>query len=209
MQKKFLKLFSTIFFISFIFLNKIYSSEKNYINDINPFNEDGTVNAFIEIPAGSNEKWEVSRDGKDFSQKVNKDGPRVIDYLPYPFNYGFIPQTLIPLKEGGDGDALDIIVIGPNLKRGSVVKAKPIGAVEMLDKGEIDTKIISLSINDLGISYSNSIDDLNRDYIGVMEIIKVWLENYKGSEVKILNISGKNRALEYIKTFHSKFLSQK
>ena len=50
-----------------IFLSKVYANEKNFIFDIFPFNEDGTINAVVEIPAGTLEKWEVTKDG---SQKM-------------------------------------------------------------------------------------------------------------------------------------------
>jgi len=43
-----------------------------------------------------------------------EDGkPRVIKYLAYPGNYGMIPRTLLPKELGGDGDPLDIIMLGP------------------------------------------------------------------------------------------------
>ena len=34
-----------------------------------------------------------------------------------PFNYGFIPQTVLPSENGGDGDALDVIVLGPRAQK--------------------------------------------------------------------------------------------
>ncbi|MEC7394112.1 MAG: inorganic diphosphatase, partial [Verrucomicrobiota bacterium] len=55
-------------------------------------NPDGSYNLFIEIPAGTQQKWEVNkRSGKLESEE--KDGKkRVVKFLPYPGNYGFIPS---------------------------------------------------------------------------------------------------------------------
>ena len=195
-----------IFF--FTFQNYSYS-ETISIKNVLPFNLDNTVNAFIEIPAGTIEKWEMSSDGKTLMQELEKNGPRKIDYLPYPINYGFIPQTILSKSVGGDGDALDIIVIGPQIKRGSIVKVKVIGMIEMEDKGELDTKILSVLIKDeLNISKVNSLKDLKKNYIGVLEIILIWFENYKQTSLKIQNILGKQRSLEEISLRHNDFLSE-
>ena len=195
-----------IFFV--IFENYSYSQSIS-IKNIFPFNIDNTINAFIEIPAGTIEKWEMSSDGEFFTQELQKNGHRKIDYLPYPINYGFIPQTILSKNVGGDGDALDIIVIGPQIKRGSIVKVKVIGMIEIEDKGELDTKILSVLIkDDLKISEVNSLNDLKKNYIGVLEIILIWFENYKQTSLKIKNILGRKRSLEEIKLRHNDFLSE-
>ena len=204
MQKINLIFFSIISII--IFLPKAYADEKNLISDIFPFNEDGTINAVVEIPAGTLEKWEVTKDGSQIKQKIKNNKIRTIDYLAYPFNYGFIPQTILPAEEGGDGDQLDIIIIGSSVKRGSVLKVKPIGTIIALDNNEIDSKIVSVAVNNLQISRLNSIDDLEKNYIGLFEIIKIWIENYKGEAIEIKNILGKKATKEYIKKYHEIFL---
>ena len=63
------------------------------------------VQVVVEIPAGTNQKIEF--DYKDGTFKVDQiDGKdRVIDFLPYPGNYGFVPGTLMDKERGGDGDA--------------------------------------------------------------------------------------------------------
>jgi len=199
----FLILFNIFFLLSF----KSWAESKNYISEINPFNLDGSINAVVEIPAGTLEKWEVSKDGSQIKQEINDNKKRVIDYLAYPFNYGFIPQTFLPGAQGGDGDPLDIIIIGESIDRGSVLKVKPIGTIILLDNNEIDSKVIGLMVNDLNISSSNSIGDLEKNYSGVMEIIKLWMQNYKGEILEIKRILGRKATKDYIKTYHKKFLS--
>ena len=200
--------FSNLIFIIviFIFLSQSYAEEKNFIFDIYPFNEDETINAIVEIPAGTLEKWEVTKDGDQIIQKIENNKIRTIDYLAYPFNYGFIPQTLLPIEDGGDGDQLDIIIIGATVTRGSILKVKPVGTLIVVDNNEIDSKIISLAINNLEISRLNSIDDLEKNYLGLFEIIKIWIENYKGEVVEIKNVLGKKATKRYINKYHQKFL---
>lgn len=195
-----------LFNIFFLLSYNSWSSSKNYVSDINPFNLDGSINVVVEIPAGTIEKWEISKDGSQIKQEINENKKRVIDYLAYPFNYGFIPQTYLPASEGGDGDPLDIIIIGESVERGSVLKVKPIGTIILLDNNQIDSKVIGLMINDLNISSSNSVGDLEKNYSGVMEIIKLWIQNYKGEILEIKRILGRNGTKNYINTYHEKFL---
>ena len=192
--------------IILIFLSLAYAEEKNLISDIYPFNEDETINAVVEIPAGTLEEWKVSKDGSQIVQQIENNKIRTINYLAYPFNYGFIPQTFLPVEEGGDGDQLDIIIISPSVERGSILKVKPIGTIIAMDNNEIDSKIISLAVNNLEISRSNSIDDLEKQYLGLFEIIQIWIENYKGEAIEIKNILGKKATKEYIKKYHESFL---
>ena len=75
----------------------------------------------VEIPAGTNHKieYDPSTDSFENDKKDGKD--RVISFLPYPGNYGFIPSTLMNKDRGGDGDALDILVIGESEPTGTVL----------------------------------------------------------------------------------------
>jgi len=199
-----LQIISILLFSKFVFAN-----DQNLISDIKIYNEDKTINAVIEIPAGTLEKWEISKDGKKIEQEINNSKIRKINYLAYPFNYGFIPQTMIPVEEGGDGDQLDIIIIGPSIKRGSIAKVKPIGAIIAVDNNELDTKIVSVAINDLEISRINSINDLNKNYLGLFDIILTWIENYKGEVIEIKNTIGKKATFQYINKYHEKYLANK
>jgi inorganic pyrophosphatase len=80
---------------------------------------------------------------------------------------------------GGDGDPLDVIVIGPTVSRGSVIQARPIGILRMLDDGEQDDKIIALLL-DSPLDGISTIGELEREYKGITDIIEIWFSNYKG-----------------------------
>ena len=99
----------------------------------------------IEIPAGTLEKWEYNKSTRDIELELINIKPRIFSYLGYPANYGMIPKTLLPKKYGGDGDPLDVIVIGPAEPRGSIVKCKIIGVLYLIDNFEQDDKLIAIS----------------------------------------------------------------
>ena len=112
-----------IIYLSFtLFVNISNASEINYLDDIDTFNSDGTVNVVVEIKAGSNIKNVLSDDGLEIQKEFSSNKQRVINYLPYPFNYGILPQTLESFKKNGDGDPLDVILIGHSIKEKTVIK---------------------------------------------------------------------------------------
>ena len=144
------------------------------------FSDEG-MNAVIEIPAGTNRKIEYNYDNKQFEVDVIEGKKRVIDFLPYPANYGFIPSTMMEKEKGGDGDALDILVLGESQATGTVMKVKPIAMIELLDGGEIDTKIIGVPLDStLQVMQIDNFEDLLIKYNGVQRIIETWFLNYKG-----------------------------
>ena len=118
--------------------------ELSYADGFPATNADGTINVVVEIPAGTNAKWEVDKDDGDLHWQFKQGAPRVVRYLPYPGNYGMIPSTLLPVETGGDGDPLDVIVLSPALARGAVVRARLIGVLELLDDGEQDDKLLAV-----------------------------------------------------------------
>jgi len=157
-----------------------------------PISADGHVQMVVEIPSGTTQKWEVSKqDGKLYWEK--QDGaPRIISYLSYPGNYGFVPGTLIDESKGGDGDQLDIILIGSALVRGSVVPVRIVGVLKLVDTGEQDDKLIALPIS-AALSDIRDIDDL---YLGMQGILETWFKNYKGKDrVESLGFQNRQRGL--------------
>lgn len=157
-------------------------SKKHFINDFVPINENGTVNVVIEIPSGTLEKWEISNISGDILWGFKNGKPRKVQYLGYPFNYGAIPRTLLSINDGGDGDPLDAILIGPPFKRGEVKSGKVVGVLKLIDDGEKDDKI--LIVHPSSPLYKvKDINNLISNFPGVLTIIEIWFGNYKGMGV--------------------------
>src|SRR5918992_3414603 len=106
-----------------------------------PVNEDGTVNAYIEIPRGDLRKWE-------FDMGLNA---RAMDRLmppevgPYPVNYGFVPATVSYV-----GDPLDVLVLGPPLTGGSPARGVIVGVFHMDDEMGMDSKVVVSRVSEDG-----------------------------------------------------------
>ncbi len=173
---------------SFSLENKI-TGKKNFFHEYNAFNNDGTINVIVEIPAGDNDKWELWKKDGSIRWEFQNNSFRKIKYLPYISNYGFVPQTLFSKEMGGDGDPVDVILLGERLKRGSVIKGKILGVINMKDEGSFDSKIVAVNQNSFVFNSSilNNFDDLSKNYPGALEIIEIWFQNYKLNNNIIIN----------------------
>lgn len=142
------------------------------------------INVVVEIAAGTNLKVEWQKPNGPFAAEVIDGRERRINFLPYPGNYGFIPGTFMDPARGGDGDALDVLVLCDTRPTGSVQEVIPIAALRLRDRGEIDTKIIAVPVNpeERVISATNYRAFL-MEYDGARRILETWFRHYKGFNV--------------------------
>ncbi len=144
-----------------------------------PFkNEKGNLTAVIEIPAGTNHKYEYNYSTQNFECEIRNGKPRVVNFLPYVGSYGFMPGTYMDPSIGGDGDALDILIIGESIKQGVIIEIKPIATILLLDDGKEDHKVIGVPLDPkLNIANVNDYESLTEP---MKNIIKTWFTCYKG-----------------------------
>jgi inorganic pyrophosphatase len=114
-------------------LDEARAYSKNPWRDTPPINNDGTVNGYVEISRGDRRKWE-------FRMATNR---RAIDRMipeqvgGYPVNYGFVPQTV-----SYDGDPFDVLVLGPPIDGGTMVRGVIVGLMLMEDEKGYDAKVV-------------------------------------------------------------------
>jgi inorganic pyrophosphatase len=82
-------------------------------------------------------------------------------------------------QRGGDGDPLDVLVLGPAAARGALVPVRVIGVMRMVDRGEVDDKLLAVAA---GSPFAGVQDaaQLEREFPGVREIVTTWFSHYKG-----------------------------
>ena len=157
----------------------LHPGSAHFIDDFPARTPSGDVNVVVEIPAGTDSKWEVTKPGGELRWQIKNGAPRVVKYLGYPGNYGMIPRTILPKDQGGDGDPLDVLVLGPAQPRGSVIPVRVIGVLELLDGGEQDDKLLAV-VPGTPLGDVTSLAELEAGFPGVTTIVQTWFENYKG-----------------------------
>jgi len=141
------------------------------------------IHVLVEIPKGSQNKYEVDKE-----LGVVKLDRVLFSPFHYPGDYGYIPQTL-----GLDGDPVDALVLMTNpTYPGVLITARPIGALEMIDNGESDDKILCVPVDDVRFKHVHDLSDIEEP---TLNEIAHFFEVYKQLEKKKVEIIGwKNKA---------------
>jgi len=136
------------------------------------------VNVVVEIPRGSTNKYEL-----DVETGMLKLDRVLYSPLFYPFDYGFIPQTLYI-----DGDPMDaLVMLSHPTFPGCVIESKPVGVLQMRDDKGQDEKILCVAVSDPRFSQWNSLQDVQEHT--QKEIIH-FFEVYKALEEKSVEVVG-------------------
>jgi inorganic pyrophosphatase len=145
---------------------------------IAPQPKPGVLHVLIEIPAGGKNKYEFDKDLNAFALD------RVLAAsVQYPFDYGFIPNTL-----GDDGDPLDgLVMMDEPTFPGCVIAARPIGMLEMVDGGDRDEKILCVPDKDPRYAHVKSLKDIAPHRL---EEVAEFFRTYKNLEKKVTEILG-------------------
>ena len=136
------------------------------------------VNAIVEIPKGSSNKYEF-----DIQHEVFVLDRVLYSPLFYPCDYGWVAGTL-----SEDGDPLDILVIGSHPTfPGCVVAARPLGALSMSDEHGKDHKVLAVSCHDPRFLETRTLDDLPGH---MLKEIEHFFRVYKDLEEKEVEVLG-------------------
>jgi inorganic pyrophosphatase len=133
-------------------------------------------NAVIEIPLGSSVKYELDK----ASGMIRMD--RVLySAVYYPANYGFIPQTLAE-----DHDPLDVLVLcQESVVPLTILHARTIGLMTMIDSGVKDHKIIAIATADPEFEHYHEASELPPHKLA---IVRRFFQDYKKLEDKLVEV---------------------
>jgi inorganic pyrophosphatase len=132
--------------------------------------------AVIEIPIGSNIKYEL-----DKPTGLLKVDRVLYSAVHYPANYGFVPRTYCD-----DDDPLDVLVLGQvEVVPLSILRAKTIGVMQMVDANEEDAKIIAVHADDPEFREYRDISELPEHRL---KLIKRFFEDYKALEHRKIKV---------------------
>jgi len=138
----------------------------------------GLVEVTVEIPSGSRNKYEYDhRRGRFVLDRT------LYSSVHYPCDYGFIEGSL-----ADDGDPLDVlVVIAEPTFPGCVVRARPIGVLDMVDEKGHDFKILAVAHDDPRWDSTHALGDLSPHRLREIEN---FFDTYKALEQRETTING-------------------
>jgi inorganic pyrophosphatase len=133
-------------------------------------------NTVVEIPMGSSVKYEL--DKRTGLLKLDRV---LYSAVYYPANYGFIPQTLAQ-----DDDPLDVLVLCQEpVTPLTLVKARAIGLMTMIDSGKKDHKILAVAVNDPEFNGFSQASELPSHRLNML---RRFFQDYKTLEGKAVEV---------------------
>lgn len=149
----------------------------NLLHDIEAGSPD-EMNVIVEIPKGSKNKYEIDKEtgmiALDRTMHTAQD---------YPFDYGFVPQTL-----WDDNDALDVLLLTTYpLAPSILVRARPVAILKMIDDGESDYKVVAVPTGDPRFANVNDLEDINPH---TLKEIEHFFSTYKKVQKKEVETQG-------------------
>jgi inorganic pyrophosphatase len=170
------------------------------------------VLCYIELVPTDAVKYELHKE----TGLLKLDRPQLFSNV-CPSPYGFIPRTFCAEELGrrceertgrsglrGDGDPLDICVLTekPINHGGILLDAIPIGGLRMIDKGEVDDKIIAVLKGDAVYGSLRDIFDLRTAQRERLQHYFLTYKQLPGSSARLVEISevyGQEEAHEVIR----------
>ena len=178
--------------------DKVYYEKINPLFGV-PVGDDvpNEINMLVETPMGSVNKFEYHT--KTGLLKLDRV---LYEKLPYPIEYGAIPQTW-----DEDNDMLDVMsLISYPTFPGCIISVRPIGVMIFDDSGEKDDKILAVPTDDIRFKHIKNIEELPEhtvDEIGFFfSRYKDLQFKYKGQtdkKVVVKGFEGREKAYEIIK----------
>jgi len=147
------------------------------------------INVVIEIPKGSNIKYEFDMaSGLIFVDRI------LLSAMYYPCNYGFIPQTLAE-----DDDPLDVLVLCQEaVVPLTLIHARAIGLMTMIDSGKRDHKIISVATEDPEFNSYKEAHEIPEHRLAMVRRFFLDYKQLEGKTVEVDDIQPAKNALPVI-----------
>jgi inorganic pyrophosphatase len=172
-------------------------------SSINPTNYDAIptyaphdkklVHAVIETPAQTRHKYAFDA---EYGIMVLKQ--TLAEGLAWPYDYGFIPQTL-----ADDGDPTDVLVINDSSTfSGCLLEVRVLGAILLKKNGVINNRVVACPKRQHGVTLKTDayekLDDVPKDTMAGVERFLVEYSAVEGNEIEYEGTCSRKKALAMI-----------
>ncbi|HET6275715.1 MAG TPA: inorganic diphosphatase [Candidatus Cybelea sp.] len=162
--------------------------------------EKDLVFAVIETPAGTRHKYAFEPEYGIMLLKMT-----LAEGLMWPYDYGFIPQTL-----GDDGDPIDLLVLNdaPTFS-GCLVEARLIGGILLKKNGVTNNRLVACPRREKGVALRSDayekIDDLPKETLEGIERFLVEYSAVEGNKITFEGKCSRKNAYKLVESAHKAF----
>ncbi|WP_162427547.1 inorganic diphosphatase [Pontibacter pudoricolor] len=158
-----------------VFTLLLYSCQTDYAS-LPTYTGARQLQAVIETPAGSSHAVKYDLKTKTFINEKLAGQDKILQFLPYPGNYGFIPSTEV----GANSRGLSTLVLAERIESGTVTEVIPIATL-MLEKSSGDLYPVIITVparpSERTIKATN-FKSLSIEYPAVKQILQQWFVHY-------------------------------
>lgn len=162
--------------------------------DLTPRDAYDRVTALVEIARGDRRKFEF--DIANNAMRLDRTIPESLG--GYPINYGIVPQTV-----SYDGDPFDVLVLGPSLASGTIVKGTIVGIMHFEDETGPDSKVVISPLDDKGRpQYALTVEDRDR----MTQFFDAYKRHEPGKFSRVTGWGSAQEGLAFVRVTHEFFM---
>jgi len=141
------------------------------------------LQAVIETPAGAGYQNKYNPETGEFLKVQEAGQDKVIRFLPYPVNVGFIPSTSEPKAPGSKDLPLPVLIIAGSQEPGTLTEIMPLAVLILETAGEINYQLIATPAKPSErLISATSYDEFTKENTAVKKILETWFTNYAPAE---------------------------
>ncbi|MDQ6780689.1 MAG: inorganic diphosphatase [Candidatus Eremiobacteraeota bacterium] len=176
--------------------------------EIPPFPEDAkdkyVIHGIIETPRDIRHKYALHAKYGIFALRQT-----IPEGLKWPYDYGFIPQTI-----GEDGDPLDVLFMDDDPTfPGCLVQARLLGIIRLLKNGEENDRLVSCAPRFDGVSQRtdsfDDIDDVPKEIVDSMSRFLTQYSSEEDNEIEFKGVESRKKALQALGAGHKAWKKQR
>ncbi len=139
------------------------------------------LQAYITSPAGTNARFTYDAGKGKIVAHYTTPKDSLLQFLPYPGNYGFIPGTMADTARGGDGQPLDILVLAQATEASKTQEVIPVAVVHIAKPTGTDFCVIAVpSRPSERIIDVTTYAGLAKKFPAVKQILNLWFMHHDG-----------------------------
>ncbi|MBC6606534.1 inorganic diphosphatase [Hymenobacter sp. BT188] len=156
------------------------------------------LQAVIEVPAGTNLEHRYDPATHEFAPQQRAGKDRVLEFLPYPGNYGFVPGT-----STATGNPLPVLVLAESQPMGTVLEVLPLGLVLLDNAGALERVVLAVPARPSQqiLLETRTWTDFTQRYPAAQQILRLWFQHRASPGiVRIMGWKDEQAAVEHVRS---------